>query len=95
MATIRLVIPEELKSGVEAAKEARKLDISSLRIGLLDNSKANADHLLNMIADRVKKEFNVANVVMQRKPRASSPAIVDVIETLTRETDFVISAMAD
>ena len=81
--------------GAPRAEPHHPVALAGLRIGLLDNSKANADHLLNMIADRVKKEFNVANVVMQRKPRASSPAIADVIETLTRETDFVISAMAD
>ena len=95
MGTIRLVIPEELKSGLEAAKAARRIDPQQLRLGLLDNSKANADHLLSMIADRVKNEFNVINTVIQRKPRASSPAIPQVIETLTREADIVLSAMAD
>jgi len=95
MSTIRLVIPEEPNAGDVNNTQTRTVNVGSLRLGLLDNSKANSDHLLSRIAELVKQEFNVSNVVSQRKPRASSPAVSSVIETLARDADIVVSAMAD
>ena len=95
MSTIRLVIPEEPSAGDVNDTQTRAVNVGSLRLGLLDNSKANSDHLLARIADLVKQQFNVGSVVIQRKPRASSPAVSAVIETLARDTDIVVSAMAD
>ena len=37
----------------------------------------------------------VASVVMTRKGSVSLPAPADVLDQLTREADFVVSAMAD
>jgi hypothetical protein len=66
-----------------------------LRLGVLDNSKGNADHLLRFIVEGVKAALPVASVVMTRKGSVSLPAPADVLDRLTREADFVVSAMAD
>ena len=66
-----------------------------LRLGVLDNSKGNADHLLNFIVEGVKAALPVASVVMTRKGSVSLPAPGEVLDQLTREADFVVSAMAD
>lgn len=95
MGKIFLVVPDAPLEEVAQLKASRKLDGAGIRLGILDNSKANADHLLNMIVDGVKKEFKVDSVVVKRKPTASRPATDQVLDDLAREADLVISAMGD
>jgi hypothetical protein len=82
-------------AAADTANVTRSIDTKAIRLGLLDNAKGNADHLLAQLAARLKEELPVASVVMLRKPGASQPAKASVLDELVRETDFVISAMAD
>ncbi len=95
MQTVRLVIPEEPMATAGIADVTRTIDTRAIRLGLLDNAKGNADHLLAQLAARLKEELPVASVVMLRKPGASKPAEASVLDELARDADFVISAMAD
>ena len=95
MAKIFLVVPDAPIEDVAPLKSSRTLGNRGIRLGVLDNSKANADHLLNFIIEGVKKEFKVDSVVMQRKPASSGPATDQVLDELATEADLVISAMAD
>jgi hypothetical protein len=95
MGKIFLVVPDAPIEEVAQLKSSRSLDRGGLRLGILDNSKANADHLLNLIIEGVKKEFKVSSVVMKRKPASSRPASDQVLDELAKEADLVISAMAD
>jgi hypothetical protein len=94
MAKIFLVVPEAPVEDAAQLKASRTLG-SGIRLGVLDNSKGNADHLLNFIVDGVKKEFKVDSVVMKRKPASSGPATDQVLDELAKEADVVLSAMAD
>ena len=73
----------------------RPRDLRGLRLGVLDNSKGNADHLLNFIVEGVKQEFKVDSVVVRRKPASSAGATPQVLDELAKEADLVVSAMAD
>jgi hypothetical protein len=95
MAKIFLVVPDAPVEDVAQLKASRTLGNCGIRLGVLDNSKANADHLLNLIIEGVKKEFKVDSVVMKRKPASSGPATDQVLDELAKEADLVISAMAD
>jgi hypothetical protein len=95
MAKIFLVAPDAPMEEVAQLKSNRTLGGSGIRLGILDNSKANADHLLNLIIEGVKKEFKVDSVVIKRKPASSRPATDQVLDELAQEADLVISAMAD
>lgn len=94
MATILLVAPDAPAEEAPTISADRKL-AGSIRVGVLDNSKGNADHLLNFIVEGVKREFEVASVVKRRKPSSSRPAVDEIYEDLAKEADLVISAMAD
>jgi len=95
MAKIFIVIPEApLEEAVQLHAE-RKLGSGGIRLGVLDNSKGNADHLLSLIVEGVKKEFKVDSVVVRRKPTSSRPATDQVLDELAKEADIVVSAMAD
>ena len=94
MAKTFLVVPDAPIEDVAQLKSSRSLS-GGIRLGVLDNSKANADHLLNLIIEGVKKEFKVDSVVIKRKPASSRPATDQVLDELAKEADLVISAMAD
>jgi hypothetical protein len=95
MGKIFIVVPEApLEEGAKL-EAARTLGSGGIRLGVLDNSKANADHLLEMIVEGVKKEFEVESVVYKRKPASSAPATAQILDELAREADLVVSAMAD
>ena len=95
MGKIFLVVPDAPIEEVAQLKSNRSLGSAGIRLGILDNSKANADHLLNLIVEGVKKEFKVDSVVIKRKPTSSRPATDQVLDDLAKEADLVISAMAD
>jgi hypothetical protein len=95
MAKIFIVAPDAPMEETEQLKSARTLGSGGIRLGVLDNSKANADHLLNLIIEGVKKEFQVDSVVIKRKPASSRPATDQLLDELANEADLVVSAMAD
>jgi hypothetical protein len=95
MGKIFLVVPDAPVEDVAQLKSDRTLSDKGIRLGVLDNSKGNADHLLQMIIDGVKKEFKVDSVVMTRKPFSSKPATDVILDKLAKEADLVVSAMAD
>ena len=95
MGKIFLVVPDAPIEDVAQLKSNRTLGSGGIRLGILDNSKANADHLLQLIVEGVKKEFKVDSVVVKRKPTSSRPATDQVLDELAKDADLVISAMAD
>ena len=95
MSKILLVVPEAPAQQAAAAESQRVIQGRGLRIGTLDNSKSNADHLLRMLIEGLKAQTEVASVVSLRKPSVSEPANAKVLDRLAEEADVVISAMAD
>ena len=92
---VTLVVPEAPLPASAAPEAQRKFAQGGLRLGILDNSKGNADHLLRFIVAGVKALVPVASVVTLRKDSVSLPAPQDILDQLSAEADFVVSAMAD
>jgi hypothetical protein len=95
MALERCVSPEAPVAAAATIAVEKRTGSGGIRIGILDNSKANADHLLQFLLDAAAAELPVSGTVKRRKPAASRPAATEVVEDLAREADFVLSAMAD
>jgi hypothetical protein len=95
MAKVTLVVPEAPASAEVVAAEGRRAGRSGLRLGVLDNSKGNADHLLRFIVAGVKAAVPVASVASLRKDSVSLPAPDPILDRLATEADFVVTAMAD
>jgi len=92
---IRLVVPEAPSPQAVADTQKRAVAKGGIRLGVLDNSKGNADHLLKFIVEGVKALVPVASVVMTRKDSVSLPAPDAILDQLAAESDYVITAMAD
>ena len=78
-----------------APADAGRKAAGGIRLGLLDNSKGNADHLLGMLVENVRAMFAVSSVVTRRKTSAANAADDKLLEELAANADFVVSAMAD
>ena len=95
MTTTLCVSPEAPAPAQAIAEGTRRAAGTGLRLGLLDNSKSNADHLLRFLAEAAGEALPISTVVKQRKYSASRPLDDAALDKLARETDFVLSAMAD
>ena len=96
MAKIKLVVPEAPPPGGGATSATtRRIEKRGIRLGVLDNSKGNADHLLRFIVEGVKAQVPVTSVVSLRKASVSLPAPAAMLDQLEKEADVVVSAMAD
>ena len=93
---VRLVIPYAPPTlGAAVMSTERSISAKGIRLGILDNSKGNADHLLKMVVDGIRKEVTLASVISLRKPYVSMAAPAAILDQLASEADVVISAMAD
>ncbi len=92
---VTLVVPEAPPPSAGTLAAQRTIGERGVRLGVLDNSKGNADHLLAMVVEGVRAALPVASVASLRKPVVSLPAAQAIIDRLTAEADFVVSAMAD
>ena len=92
---VLLVVPEAPAPAATATVDERRIEKKGIRLGVLDNSKGNADHLLKFIVDAVKASVPVTSVVMTRKASVSLPAPPEILDQLAEEADVVVSAMAD
>ena len=81
--------------GAAGEKRAIKTTGKGIRLGTLDNTKGNADHLLAFVVENIRKVMLVESVVALRKNNPSTPAPKNVLDKLEAEADFLISAMAD
>ena len=92
---VTLVVPEAPTPASGTLVEQRRIEKRGIRLGVLDNSKGNADHLLAMVVEGVRAALPVASVVSLRKDVVSLPAPKAILDRLAAEADFVVSAMAD
>ena len=91
-----VLIPEApAAEAVANAPRSSPLPPGRLRIGLLDNGKGNADHLLNRIFENLSHELDISSMLLLRKNSVSLAADRAHLDRFVAETDLVITAMAD
>jgi hypothetical protein len=74
---------------------ARLPSIKGLRLGLLDNSKTNAEKYLKMVGDILVSRYGVGEVKLYRKEALSKPAPVEVLDELVANCDFAVTGIGD
>ncbi len=75
------------------AARARSLD--GLRLGVLDNTKWNANRLLHKTVAKLQQEFSFASVSYYRKESFSKDADPALIEGIAADNDIVLTAIGD
>jgi hypothetical protein len=69
--------------------------LAGTRLGVIDDSKRNADVLLEELVEVLRTRYEISGVKWHRKPSASKPADPEVIRELTESCDSVVVAVGD
>jgi hypothetical protein len=74
---------------------ARVRSLKGLRLGILDNTKWNANKLLRELRDQLQAAHPLASVTYYRKESFSRFAAPELIEKIRAENDIVLTAIGD
>jgi hypothetical protein len=72
---------------------ARPADLAGKTVGLLDNTKEQADVILAALGEALQARYGVAKLVIRRKEHYSKPAADELIEEMAREIDVAVAAV--
>ena len=79
------------KAGLKRA--VRPMDLAGKVVGLLDNTKEQADIILETIGEDLRRRYGVADVVMRRKEYFSKPATTELINEMAQKVQVAIAAV--
>jgi hypothetical protein len=69
--------------------------LDGVRLGLVSNSKLNADKVLLAIGDLLKERYELETIIHERKGNFSLPAPDEVVERIVNGADVVIAGVGD
>ena len=87
--------PRGIVDAQALAPAPRVAALAGLRLGVLDNTKWNANHLLRKTADRLSQQFGFAAVHYYRKENFSKAADPALIAAIAADNDIVLTAIGD
>lgn len=73
----------------------RFTSLDGVRLGLLGNSKLNADEILEAIGGLLKERYAIDSVVHNKKPSFSHPAPDAIRDDMVQNCDVVIAGVGD
>lgn len=74
---------------------ARPDSLAGLRLGLLANTKRNAEPFLEEVGKILAEEYGVASVVARKKPDITNTAPEEILEDLRSGADVVVVGVGD
>ena len=69
--------------------------LDGVRLGLLGNSKLNADAVLLAVADLLKERYAIESVFVRSKPTFSRPASDEMVEEMLQNADVIVTGVGD
>ncbi len=89
------VLDPRLSAEGDALRAAPALkSLEGIVVGMIDNAKINTDKLFDHIADILKKDHGVREVMRVRKPDATKPVPPQMLATLAG-ADAILAATGD
>jgi hypothetical protein len=82
-------------SSARVSNPPKFVDLRGKVIGLLDNSKPNADKLGERFEHLLRERYGVAGVVKRRKLTAQQGAPKQYLDELAAQADFILSGLGD
>ncbi len=73
----------------------RFASLDGVRLGLLGNSKLNADAVLLAIGDLLQERYAIESVTVRSKPTFSKPAPDEIVEELINSSDVIVTGVGD
>jgi hypothetical protein len=69
--------------------------LNGARLGLLGNTKLNADAVLAAIGELLKERYTLASIIARTKSSFSRPAEDQIVNELVEQCDIVIAGVGD
>lgn len=91
--TTRIIDPSAGGGGARIQLAARPMDLRGKVVGVIDNTKEQADVIAEALACGLREKYGVAKVIIRRKPYFSKPAPADLLEQMASEVDVAIAAV--
>jgi hypothetical protein len=93
--TIPVYDPRGVVETVPLTTAPRVTKLGGLRLGLLDNTKWNANKLLRGLRDRLAQKHALGAVNYYRKESFAAAAAPELLATIATENDIVLTAIGD
>ena len=95
MGTIPVYDPRGAVEATPLALAPRVRTLAGLRLGLLDNTKWNANKLLRGVRDRLAQKHGFATVNYYSKQSFSLNAAPELLDEIAAHNDVVLTAIGD
>lgn len=80
-------------SRANIALAPRPMDLAGKVVGLLDNTKEQADVILETIGEALRSRYGVAKVIIRRKEAFSRPATEALLNEMAKEVQVAAAAL--
>ena len=80
-------------SKAKIAPAPRPMDLAGKVVGLLDNTKEQADVIFEAVADALRERYGVARVIIRRKEAFSRPATDELLNEMAKEVQVAAAAL--
>ena len=91
--TTRIIDPSANGGGLKIPLAPRPMDLRGKVVGIIDNTKEQADVIAEAIADGLREHYGVAAVIIRRKPYYSRPAPAELIDEMAKQVDVAAAAV--
>ena len=95
MKTIPVYDPRGVVEAAPLAISPRVRKLEGLRLGLLDNTKWNANKLLRGVRERLAQKHAFGAVNYYRKESFAAAAVPELLAKIAAENDIVLTAIGD
>ena len=89
----RIIDPSAGGGGAKLPLAPRPMDLRGKTVGIIDNTKEQADIIAEAMAEGLREKYGVAKVIIRRKPYYSKPAPAELIDEIAKEADVAIAAV--
>lgn len=80
-------------SRAKIAMAPRPIDLAGKVVGMIDNTKEQADVILATVAAELRARYGVKDVIIERKQAFSRPATAEQIASLARRVEVAAAAV--
>lgn len=93
MTDLGFIDPTAGGNRAKIALAPRPMDLAGKVVGLLDNTKEQADVILETIGQALRERYGVAKVIIRRKEAFSRPATEALLNEMAKEVQVAAAAL--
>ena len=92
---VKLIDPTARPHDDEKPLAPRLPDLRGKRIGILDNTKSNADVLMKQMASLLRLQYDASDIIHRRKAHAAIGATEELLDEMAESCDLVLLGSGD